>query len=97
MKEESAKKASEILKEKSELFDDLSKITDVPKMINEWLEDDYYILSLNYRCARGFNRLMSCLYINKNEKIKEKVKNLLIIEINNRIKELDEELLNLEC
>lgn len=101
MTEEIAKTASELLKEKSNLLDDLSKICDKPKgnKNGDWgLYDDYYYLTLCYNYSGRFYFGSSpSLYVNKYTEIKQKIKNLLIEEINNKIQEIDNKLKNLSC
>jgi hypothetical protein len=88
MTEKLAKKASELLKEKSELLDDLSKL--VPNKTHH--------MQLGYVIVDTYSRFdLYKLNCNNNIKITIKIKNILIEEINNRIKEIDIELENLSC
>jgi hypothetical protein len=101
MTEEIAKTASELLKEKSKLIDDLSKLKDEPKNTSDCFGygNNYYYLTLcyNYSERFRFGGGNSSLNINEDEKIVEKVKNLLILEINKKIEEIDKELSSLSC
>lgn len=101
MTEEIAKTASELLKEKSNLLDDLSKICDKPKENSNksWKTyDDYYFLTLSYGYSGGFYfGANPSLNVNKYTEIKQKIKHLLILKINNKIQEIDNKLKKLSC
>ncbi len=101
MTEEIAKTVSQLLKEKSELLDDLSKICDKPNEKLTGLDtfyDNYYYLSLCYGYSGGFIFGSNpSLNINRYKDVKEKVKELLISEINEKINKIDKELSELKC
>jgi len=98
MTEEIAKTASQLLKEKSELIDDLSKIMDKPKSDGSIYDSFYcFVLAYGYNGGFMFHAQNPSLNVNKYDNIREKVKNLLISEINIKITEIDEQLKNLTC
>lgn len=102
MNEETAKTASELLKQKSELLDDLSKILDKPKQVEKSSPiygQDYYYLSLCYGYSGGvfYGGSKPSLNVNNNRYIVKKVLDLLVTEINKEIEKIDEKLKNLTC
>lgn len=102
MTEETAKLASKLLEQKSELLDDLSKICDKPtesKNLHDIMNDAYYYFVLGYGHSEGMInfRSGSSLNVDKYKHIKDKIKATLIEEINKEIERIDEKLKELKC
>lgn len=88
MTEELAKRASELLKQKSKLFDDLNVLNN---------SNEFYFIVLNTPIKKINPEFAAPLSISNNKTIKEKFKNILINEIKKEIERIDVELNELKC
>ncbi len=89
MEENTAKKASELLKRKSELVEDLSKLCEGSEY-NLWL-------SYSQKSTYIFSHNPWRLNIDSDKEVNEEIRKLLQIRVNEKISKIDEELKNLSC